>query len=305
MKLPFIFADDTKCLHAAKTNTDFTAIQEDLNMACNWSKECSLSFNCSKSAVIHFWCNHETPAKYLLNNDYIETRDSIKDLGVMITSNLSWSNHCNMITAKAYKQLGLIRRSFTTNCVSAKKQLYISLVQSQLFYCSQIWQPCLIQDILLLERVQRRATKYILNDYTSSYCARLLKLSMLPVMYIFELNDLLFFIKSIKNPSPHFDITKWIHLSSGVTRSSSHLKLAHKYIKYNSSRHFYFNRLPHLWNSFPPINLEFSTATLKHQLINTFWSIFSSNFDNNNYCTYHVMCPCASCNLTPTTPLFN
>ena len=109
-------------------------IQEDLNMACNWSKECSLSFNCSKSVVIHFWCNHETPAKYLLNNNYIETRDSIKDLGVMITSNLSWSNHCNMITAKAYKQLGLIRRSFTTNCVSAKKQLYISLVCSQLLY---------------------------------------------------------------------------------------------------------------------------------------------------------------------------
>ena len=40
--LPFIFADDTKCLHAAKTNTDFTAIQEDLNMACNWSKECMI-----------------------------------------------------------------------------------------------------------------------------------------------------------------------------------------------------------------------------------------------------------------------
>ena len=119
-----------------------------------------------------------------------------------------------------------------------------SLVRSQLFYCSQIWRPCLIQDILLLERVQRRATKYILNDYTSSYRARLLKLSMLPLMYIFELNDLLFFIKSIKNPSPHFDITKWIHLSIGVTRSSSHLKLAHKYIKYNSSCHFYFNRLP-------------------------------------------------------------
>ena len=117
--LPFIFADDTKCPYAAKTNTDFTAIQEDLNMARNWSKECSLSFNCSKSAVIHFWCNHETPAT--LNNNYIETRDSIKDLGVMITSNLSWSNYCNMITAKAYKQLGLIRRSFTTNCVSAKK----------------------------------------------------------------------------------------------------------------------------------------------------------------------------------------
>ena len=140
----------------------------------------------SKSAVLHFWCKQETPAKYLLNNNHIEMRDSIKDLGVLITSDLSWSSHCNMITFKAYKQLDLTRRSFTTNCVSAKKQLYISLVRSQLLYYSQVWRPCLIQDILLLERVQQRATKYILNDYTSSYHTRLLKLSMLPLMYIFS-----------------------------------------------------------------------------------------------------------------------
>ena len=65
--LSFLFADDTKCLHVhvAKTNVDFSTIQEDLNVACNWSKECRLSFNCSKSAVLHFWCHHETPAKYL------------------------------------------------------------------------------------------------------------------------------------------------------------------------------------------------------------------------------------------------
>ena len=118
--LPFIFADDTKCLHVAKTNADFTTIQEDLNVACNWSKECCLSFNCSKSAVLHFWCHHENPVKYSLNNIYIEARDSIKDLGIIITSELSWTGHCNMITSRAYKQLGLIRRIFTTNCVSAK-----------------------------------------------------------------------------------------------------------------------------------------------------------------------------------------
>ena len=43
--LPYLFAADTKCLHAAKTNEDITAIQEDLNVACKWSKECSLSFS--------------------------------------------------------------------------------------------------------------------------------------------------------------------------------------------------------------------------------------------------------------------
>ena len=111
-------------------------------------------------------------------------------------------------------------------------------------YCSQIRQPNLVQDIQLLEKVQRRATKYILNDYSSPYRTRLLKLSMLLIMFTFELNDLLFFIKSIKNPSSHFDITKWVHFnSSGSTRSSSHCKLTHNHTRYSSSRHFYFNCL--------------------------------------------------------------
>ena len=44
-----------------------------------------------------------------------------------------------------------------------------------------------MKDILTIERVQRRATKYILNDYTSCYKTRLLKLNLLPLMYMFEL----------------------------------------------------------------------------------------------------------------------
>jgi len=38
---------------------------------------------------------------------------------------------------------------------------------------------------------QRRATKFILNDYNSSYFDRLKKLNLLPLMYIFELNEVL------------------------------------------------------------------------------------------------------------------
>jgi len=83
------------------------------------------------------------------------------------------------------------------NCVEAKKQLYIASVRSQLLYCSKLWRPKLIKDITMLERVQRRATKYILNDYTSTYKSRLQQLQMLPLMYIYEFNDLMFFISII------------------------------------------------------------------------------------------------------------
>ena len=74
-------------------------------------------------------------------------------------------------------------------------------------YCSPIWRPYLVKDISNLEHLQRRATKYILNDYISDYKTRLLKLELLPLMYTFELSDIMFFIKSIKNPTSSFNIS--------------------------------------------------------------------------------------------------
>ena len=110
---------------------------------------------------------------------------------------LLFRNYSHEIGDLLFSRLCRHNRRRPTNCTLTKKQLYISLVRFQLMYCSQIWRPNLVQDIKLLERVQRRATKYILIDYTSSYKTRLLKLSMLPLMFTYELNDLLFLL----NPS--------------------------------------------------------------------------------------------------------
>uniref|UniRef100_A0A1X7T3N0 Uncharacterized protein n=1 Tax=Amphimedon queenslandica TaxID=400682 RepID=A0A1X7T3N0_AMPQE len=62
--------------------------------------------------------------------------------------------------------LGLIRRSFSISIsVEIKKTLYIYLVRSQLVYCSLIWRPNLVRDFKLLERVQRKATKYYIERF--------------------------------------------------------------------------------------------------------------------------------------------
>ena len=88
-------------------------------------------------------------------------------------------------------------------------------------YCSQIWRLQLIRDITTLERVQRRATKYILN-YTS-YKSRLLQLNLLLLMYIYELNDIMFLIKSLNTPTKNFDIKDFI--SFNIIHKSSPLLL--------------------------------------------------------------------------------
>ena len=155
---------------------------------------------------------------YTINGREIGHKTQHKDLGILFTSDLSWSQHYQLITSKAYKTLGLLHRTFTGNSTQAKKLLYISLVRSQLLYCSQLWRPHLIKDIQTLERVQRRATKYILNNNKLSYKSRLEQLHLLPMMYTYELNDLLFFIKSLKSPSPHFDINQYIQFSNHSTQ---------------------------------------------------------------------------------------
>ena len=77
----------------------------------------------------------------------------------------------------------LLRCTFSQSINSStKRTLYIALVRSQLLYCSPLWHPYLIQDISVLERIQRRATKFILNDYISDYKTRFIKLNLLPLM---------------------------------------------------------------------------------------------------------------------------
>jgi len=100
---------------------------------------------------------------------------------------LSWRNHYEYITPKTYKYLGLLRCAFSScHSVKATKILYTTLIRSQLPYCSQLWNPHLIKDTVILERIQRQATKFILRDYNCDCKTRLL-----------QLDYIIFFIKAL------------------------------------------------------------------------------------------------------------
>ena len=161
--------------------------------------------------------------------------DSHRDLSVTVSFDLSWNKHFDHITAKAYRSLGLLRCSFSNSVsIPVKKTLYISLVRSQLTYGSQLWHPHLIKDIVNLERVQRRATCFILNDFNSSYKFRLLNLNLFPLMYLFDYHDIMFFVTSLKQPSTHFNIFDYLKFSCSNTRSSTSNKLCHVYSSNNT-----------------------------------------------------------------------
>ena len=297
---PFLFADDTKLLKTIFQPSDILLLQKDLDSFNNWSIVNELYFGIPKCVFLSF--NSKLSSSYHIDSNALSHPSEHRDLGIQMSSDLSWSSHYNMICSKAYRSLALLRRSFGSfGTIEARRSLYLALVRSQLTYCSQLWNPYLIKDILTLERVQRRATKYILNDYTSDYRLRLLKLKLLPLMYTLDYYDLLFFVKSLKQPSDHFNILNYVAFSNSRTRSATAHKLRHNYSPNNKIRNSYFNRLPRLWNALPPINTELHLTTIKSTIYNYLWSHFTEHFNPNDSCTYHFLCPCYNCcNISPT-----
>ena len=147
------------------------------------------------------------------------------------------------------------------------------------------------------ERVQRRATKFILHDFQSDYKNRLTNLHLLPLSLWFEYLDLTFLISSLQYSSDHFDIFQFIQFTSNNTRASSagKLRCILPHSSTNFIHFFYFNRVVKIWNSLPIINRSLPTSTIKSQIKNFLWSHFTSNFDPNNTCTWFLCCPCSSC----------
>ena len=70
-----------------------------------------------------------------------------------------------------------------------------------------------------------------------------------------KIADILFLIKSIRNPTNSFNINNYITFYTGSSRLAKAHKLQHSYGANNISRHSYFNRIPRLWNALPVINL--------------------------------------------------
>ena len=125
------------------------------------------------------------------------------------------------------------------NSVSEKRLLYLSLVLSQIMYCSEIWRPCLIKDIDGLEKVQHRAIKFILNGYKMAYRERVIQLNMLLLMYKLELKEIMFCVKSLKYPSAHFNSYNDVAFSNCSTRSGSFMEMNISYSKTNTKKHYF------------------------------------------------------------------
>ena len=125
-----------------------------------------MNFNPEKCYVIHV-TKMKIPLKfdYLLHSHILQPVDNSKYLDVTISNDRDWGPHINDITTKANKTLGFLRRNMK-NCTRKVKTLtYTSLVRPVVEYSSLVWNPSKNQQISEVEQIQRKAARYVFNDY--------------------------------------------------------------------------------------------------------------------------------------------
>ena len=80
-------------------------------------------------------------SSYTINGSPISVTNEHMDVGLMITSKLSFTLHINSIMSKAYKVLGIMVRRLMSSGSNIKltRSLYLTVIRSQIFDCCQIW----------------------------------------------------------------------------------------------------------------------------------------------------------------------
>jgi hypothetical protein len=161
-----LFADDTVAYLAVKGPDDATQLQEDLDNLGVWERKWLMEFHPSKCEVLSITKNRNTiHHPYKLHGHELQHVDQAKYLGITITSDLSWKSHITNIIAKASKNLSFLRRNLQSNLTSIKARAYKALVRPLLEYAPTVWDPHTQQDIRRIEMVQRKAARYVLNQY--------------------------------------------------------------------------------------------------------------------------------------------
>ena len=96
---------------------------------------------------------------YKISGATLSYVNSIKVLGIIVNTNLSYSTHCCAISKKASQRANMVLRAFQTRNLDSLVTVFKTFVWLKLEYATPVWSPHLIKSKKLAELVQRKFTK--------------------------------------------------------------------------------------------------------------------------------------------------
>ena len=257
------FADDTRIMKEIKNVTDIQQLQSDLNSSIKWSKANNMKLHTNK---FEYLCHATRSSKLLRELPFTEqfyeysTNDGntitptlmVRDLGINIVPELSWSPHINIICDSARKVAGWCLSVFSDRSINTMLILYKSLVRSKVEYLCPLWDPEKMEDIVTLERIQRSFTSRITSIAHLDYYERLKKLKLMSLQRRRERYTIIMVYKILHNVCPNDIGLEFIHserrgIQAKIPKMTKEAKMKNQSL-YDAS---FAVRGPKLWNRIP------------------------------------------------------
>ncbi|MEL7309767.1 MAG: reverse transcriptase domain-containing protein, partial [Pseudomonadota bacterium] len=158
----FKYADDVTFLHFIRKDSD-DVLQSEWNNLEKWSRDVGLFLNLDKCCVMNCVTKKSLVMKPLttLNSVTIRTVNTVRLLGVLFSSNLTWNDHFSLVTKKCFKRFFILRNLRNAKCPSfILHRCYVAFIRSVMLYAF----PCLCNAPKYLMAkflcVERRASRF-------------------------------------------------------------------------------------------------------------------------------------------------
>ena len=163
-----------------------------------------------------------------------------------------------------------------------------------LSYASQAWfaNKTESKDI---ERIQRKATSWIISNWEISYKQRLTTLKLLPLSYYFELPDLLMLISLLKG-SYNIKIPIKTNNNEGLLSTRQNELITINKTRTRKADENFWKRTSYLLNIIRKVgNVDLDQIDKKY-LTKIYWNYFFKSYSEVNLCSWAFNCSCGHCN---------
>ena len=200
------FVDDNSIANTADSLENLiTNLRNDSKISIDWFNANGMEANPSKFQFLVSARQSPGRVEIKITQDvHIISEPFVKVLGIYIDDRFNFNEHVQRSCSKAARQLNALARISKYLNLRARKLIFNSFVISNFSYCPLVWHFCGKVNNAKIEKIQERALKIVLHDFTSDYDALLKKFGTVTI-HRYRMNQILIEVfKSFKNMNPTY-----------------------------------------------------------------------------------------------------
>ncbi len=234
-----------------------------INDICKWMTANYLQLNKEKTEIIVFSrCKEPKTIDLMIGNDTLQSKPTVKILGVTLDSNMSLNQHTTNTCRSIYMNIRKIKRIKHYLSTSALRILIQNMVTVRLDYCNSLYNGITLRTTRKLQLAQNTAARLISGTLRHEHISGTLReLHWLPVAKRSQYKLLILVYNALHGNSPIYirDMFNWYQPARSL-RSSAYPSLVpnrNNTVKYG--RRLCDTSCAVLWNSLP-VELKMSTT---------------------------------------------